>query len=60
MDEAAGDAFLLRQTLREYRGAVAQLVPPPGFDRYLVFGSGGRVYEAAEPVWDEGRVVRTR
>ena len=31
-----------------------------GFDRYLVFGSDGRVYEAAEPVWDEGRVVRER
>ncbi|MGI8537201.1 MAG: ATP-binding cassette domain-containing protein [Mycobacteriales bacterium] len=28
------------------------------FDRYLVFGSDGRVYEAPEPVWDEGRVVR--
>lgn len=25
----AGDVLLLRQTLREYRGAVAQLVPPP-------------------------------
>jgi len=31
-----------------------------GFDRFLVFGSDGRVYEAPEPVWDEGRVVRTR
>ncbi|MBB4930288.1 ATPase subunit of ABC transporter with duplicated ATPase domains [Lipingzhangella halophila] len=30
------------------------------FDRYLVFGSGGKVYEAAEPVWDEGRVQRDR
>ena len=30
------------------------------FDRYLVFGSDGVVYEAAEPVWDEGRVQRTR
>ena len=29
-----------------------------GFDRFLVFGSDGRVYESAEPVWDEGRVVR--
>jgi ATPase subunit of ABC transporter with duplicated ATPase domains len=25
------------------------------FDRYLVFGSDGRVYESAEPVWDERR-----
>ncbi len=31
-----------------------------GFDRYLVFGADGRVYETAEPVWDEGRVARVR
>jgi ATPase subunit of ABC transporter with duplicated ATPase domains len=31
-----------------------------GFDRFLVFGSDGRVYEADEPVWDEGRVARAR
>ncbi|HUR50741.1 MAG TPA: ATP-binding cassette domain-containing protein [Mycobacteriales bacterium] len=31
-----------------------------GFDRYLVFGEDGQVYEAPEPVWDEGRVVRAR
>ncbi|RZS82991.1 ATPase subunit of ABC transporter with duplicated ATPase domains [Motilibacter rhizosphaerae] len=31
-----------------------------GFDRYLVFGSDGRVYEAPEPVWDETRVQRAR
>ena len=31
-----------------------------GFDRFLVFGSDGRVYEADEPVWDEGRVERAR
>ncbi|MEO8106963.1 MAG: ATP-binding cassette domain-containing protein, partial [Actinomycetes bacterium] len=30
------------------------------FDRYLVFGSDGQVYEASEPIWDEGRVQRTR
>ncbi|MGK4581288.1 ABC-F family ATP-binding cassette domain-containing protein [Kitasatospora sp. HPMI-4] len=30
------------------------------FDRFLVFGSDGRVYEAPEPVWDETRVVRER
>jgi ATPase subunit of ABC transporter with duplicated ATPase domains len=30
------------------------------FDRYLVFGSDGGVYEADEPVWDEGRVQRVR
>jgi ATPase subunit of ABC transporter with duplicated ATPase domains len=31
-----------------------------GFDRFLVFGSDGTVYESPEPVWDEGRVVRAR
>ncbi len=30
------------------------------FDRFLVFGADGRVYEAPEPVWDEGRVDRAR
>lgn len=31
-----------------------------GFDRFLVFGSDGAVYEADEPVWDERRVARAR
>ena len=31
-----------------------------GFDRFLVFGADGQVYESDEPVWDEGRVVRAR
>lgn len=31
-----------------------------GFDRYLVFGADGAVYESDEPVWDESRVVRQR
>jgi ATPase subunit of ABC transporter with duplicated ATPase domains len=31
-----------------------------GFDRFLVFGADGSVYESPEPVWDEGRVVRPR
>ncbi len=31
-----------------------------GFDRFLVFGADGSVYESDEPVWDEGRVVRAR
>ncbi|TFV64549.1 ABC-F family ATP-binding cassette domain-containing protein [Geodermatophilus sp. DF01-2] len=30
------------------------------FDRFLVFGADGRVYESAEPVFDETRVVRAR
>ena len=31
-----------------------------GFDRFLVYGAGGEVYETDEPVWDEGRVQRAR
>jgi ATPase subunit of ABC transporter with duplicated ATPase domains len=30
------------------------------FDRFLVFGADGEVYESAEPVWDEARVQRLR
>ncbi|MDN3483532.1 ATP-binding cassette domain-containing protein [Arthrobacter sp. APC 3897] len=30
------------------------------FDRFLVFGSNGKVYESETPVWDEQRVVRAR
>jgi ATPase subunit of ABC transporter with duplicated ATPase domains len=30
------------------------------FDRYLVFGADGQVYESDEPVWDESRVQRKR
>jgi len=31
-----------------------------GFDRFLVFGADGSVYESDQPVWDEGRVQRAR
>ncbi|MDQ7991555.1 MAG: ATP-binding cassette domain-containing protein [Propionicimonas sp.] len=31
-----------------------------GFDRFLVFGSDGTVYESDRPVWDEARVQRAR
>ncbi|CAI9399011.1 putative ABC transporter ATP-binding protein YbiT [Nocardioides sp. T2.26MG-1] len=31
-----------------------------GFDRFLVYGSDGEVYESDGPVWDEGRVQRAR
>jgi ATPase subunit of ABC transporter with duplicated ATPase domains len=30
------------------------------FDRFLVFGADGSVYESDEPVWQEGRVQRAR
>ena len=31
-----------------------------GFDRFLVYGADGSVYESPEPVWDERRVARAR
>jgi ATPase subunit of ABC transporter with duplicated ATPase domains len=31
-----------------------------GFDRFLVYGADGSVYESPEPVWDERRVERVR
>jgi len=31
-----------------------------GFDRFLVYGADGGVYESDGPVWDEGRVQRIR
>jgi ATPase subunit of ABC transporter with duplicated ATPase domains len=31
-----------------------------GFDRFLVYGGDGSVYESDGPVWDEGRVQRVR
>ena len=30
------------------------------FDRFLMFGADGKVYESDVPVWDETRVVRAR
>lgn len=30
------------------------------FDRFVVFGASGQVYESAAPVWDEARVDRAR
>jgi ATPase subunit of ABC transporter with duplicated ATPase domains len=31
-----------------------------GFDRFLVYGADGTVFESDGPVWDEGRVQRAR
>ncbi|WP_134321699.1 ABC-F family ATP-binding cassette domain-containing protein [Cumulibacter soli] len=30
------------------------------FDRFLIFGADGDIYESSEPVWDEARVARER
>ena len=47
-----------------FAGPVAAVTPARWcarqFDRFLVFGADGRVYEADEPVWDEARVQRAR
>jgi ATPase subunit of ABC transporter with duplicated ATPase domains len=57
-------AEALEEGLRAFDGTVVAVTHDRwfarGFDRYLVFGADGRVHEAPEPVWDEGRVVRAR
>jgi ATPase subunit of ABC transporter with duplicated ATPase domains len=57
-------AEALEEGLRAFDGTVVAVTHDRwfarGFDRYLVFGRDGRVVEAAEPVWDEGRVQRAR
>lgn len=57
-------AEALEQALDRFEGTVIAVTHDRwfarSFDRFLVFGSDGAVYEAAEPVWDEGRVVRAR
>jgi len=62
LDLASAEA--LEEGLEAYDGTVLAVTHDRwfarGFDRYLVFGSDGTVYEAAEPVWDEGRVDRAR
>jgi ATPase subunit of ABC transporter with duplicated ATPase domains len=62
LDLASAEALELG--LRQFEGTVLAITHDrwfaAGFDRYLVFGSDGRVYESGEPVWDESRVVRAR
>ncbi len=57
-------AEALEQALARFEGTVLAVTHDRwfarSFDRYLVFGSDGRVYESNEPVWDESRVVRAR
>jgi ATPase subunit of ABC transporter with duplicated ATPase domains len=54
----------LEEGLAGYQGTVVAVTHDRwlarSFDRFLIFGSDGSVYEAPEPVWDEGRVVRER
>ncbi|MFD5426878.1 ABC-F family ATP-binding cassette domain-containing protein [Streptomyces sp. NPDC127084] len=57
-------AEALQQGLEAYEGTVLAVTHDrwfaKSFDRFLVFGSDGRVRETAEPVWDERRVERVR
>lgn len=57
-------AEALQDALERFEGTVLAVTHDRwfarSFDRFLVFGQDGRVYESDEPVWDEGRVVRAR
>ncbi|MGI4896644.1 MAG: ABC-F family ATP-binding cassette domain-containing protein [Janthinobacterium lividum] len=57
-------AEALEQALEAFEGTVVAVTHDRwfarGFDRFLLFGSDGRVVETPEPVWDVGRVVRAR
>ncbi|HEX5018390.1 MAG TPA: ATP-binding cassette domain-containing protein [Actinomycetes bacterium] len=62
LDLASAEA--LEEGLESFEGTVVAVTHDRwfarSFDRYLVFGSDGNVYEASEPVWDETRVERAR
>ncbi|MBA2416382.1 MAG: ABC-F family ATP-binding cassette domain-containing protein [Geodermatophilaceae bacterium] len=62
LDLASAEA--LEAGLAAYEGTVLAVTHDRwfarGFDRFLVFGADGEVYEAPEPVWTEGRVTRVR
>jgi ATPase subunit of ABC transporter with duplicated ATPase domains len=57
-------AEVLEQALAGFEGTVVAVTHDRwfarSFDRFLVFGSDGQVYESAEPVFDEARVQRAR
>ena len=57
-------AEALEEGLSAYEGTVLAVTHDRwfarGFDRYLVYGADGTVFETDEPVWDEGRVQRAR
>jgi ATPase subunit of ABC transporter with duplicated ATPase domains len=62
LDLASAEA--LQEGLEQYEGTVVAVTHDRwfarSFDRFVVFDETGQVYEAAEPVWDSGRVDRQR
>lgn len=63
-DHIATAARALEEGLAAFEGTVLAVTHDRwfarGFDRFLVFGADGEVYESPEPVWDERRVRRRR
>ncbi|WP_460606792.1 ABC-F family ATP-binding cassette domain-containing protein [Jatrophihabitans fulvus] len=57
-------AEALEEALEQFEGTVVAVTHDRwfarAFDRYLVFGADGRVYESDEPVFEETRVQRAR
>jgi len=57
-------AEALEQGLESFEGTVVAVTHDRwfarGFDRFLVYGADGSVYESPVPVWDERRVERVR
>ena len=57
-------AEALEEGLEAFEGTVVAVTHDRwfarGFDRFLVYGADGDVYESDGPVWDEGRVHRVR
>ncbi|MDH2427294.1 ATP-binding cassette domain-containing protein [Sphaerisporangium sp. TRM90804] len=62
LDLASAEA--LQDGLAAYSGTVLTVTHDrwfaADFDRYLIFGADGTVYESDTPVWHEGRVERAR
>ncbi|MEU3628309.1 ABC transporter [Amycolatopsis coloradensis] len=62
LDLASAEA--LQQALEAYEGTTVAVTHDRwfarSFDRFLVFGTDGKVRETREPVWDERPVQRTR
>src|SRR6266700_2097202 len=62
LDLASAEA--LQEGLEGYSGTVLAVTHDRwfarSFDRFVIFGESGDVSEAPEPVWDSGRVDRSR